>query len=57
MRIRVEFYQDEFRKIWLLDANKILIREKRDVPIEGTNLLAKYILKTMNKLAEFEKDD
>ena len=45
MRIHVDFYQDEFKKIWLMQADKIFIREKRVVPIEGKNLLANYILR------------
>ena len=57
MRVRVDFYMDEFRKIWLLQIDKLFIRLKRDVPIEGTALLSKYIIKTMRKIEEIEKEE
>ena len=56
MRIRVDFYQDEFKKIWLMQTDKIFIRERRKVPIEGKNLLADYILRQMKDLQEQEKE-
>ena len=56
MRIRVDFYQDEFKKIWLMQTDKLFIREKRKVPIEGKNLLANYILRQMKDLEDQEKE-
>ena len=39
-----------------MQTDKLFIREKRKVPIEGKNLLANYILRQMKDLEDQEKE-
>ena len=45
MRVRVDFYMDAFSKVWLMQTDRLFIRERRKVPTEGNTLLADYILR------------
>ena len=55
MSVRVDFCMDEFNKIWLMQADKLFIRRKRKVPIEGNTLLADYIIRTMRRIEMTEQ--
>ena len=50
MKIRVNFYLDEFQKFWLLETEKLFIRKRRRVPTEGSALLAEFVLRKMDKI-------
>ena len=56
MRVRVDFYMDEFGKLWLMQTDKLFIRQRRKVPTEGNTLLADYILRQMRKIEKREKE-
>ena len=44
LKMHVDFNQDEFGEIWLMNVDKILIRQTRSVPTDNGTQLADYVI-------------
>ena len=52
--MKVDFYQDDFNDIWLMQCDKVMLRKGRAVPTDKGTQIADYVLKKMNDLQNRE---
>ena len=48
--MKVEFNQDEFDEIWLMNVRDLCVRKTRYVPSDSGSQLADYVLQRMEEL-------
>ena len=51
MKMQVDFHQDEFGEIWLMQVDKLVVRKTRFVPTENKAQIADFVLKCMHEEA------
>ena len=52
--MKVDFNQDEFGEIWLMQAQDIVVRKSRSVPTDKGAKVADYVL---GKVREIEREE
>ena len=54
LRMKVDFNQDEFGEIWLMQVDNLFVRTAREVPIDKKNQVADYVL---NRIQDLEREE
>ena len=57
MKMKVEFHQDEFGEIWLLNVKDLFVRKARYVPSDNGTQLADYVLQRMEEIKKQEEKE
>ena len=55
MKMKIDFNKDEFGEIWLMNVDKLIVRQSRRVPNDNGTQLADYILNTMYQIQAKEQ--
>ena len=49
LKMKVDFNQDEFGEIWLMQVDKLIVRKARAVPSDNGTQLADFVLNYMEE--------
>ena len=49
LKMQVDFNQDEFGEIWLMNVDKLFVRKGRNVPTDDGNKLADFVLQHIER--------
>lgn len=55
LKMQVDFNQDEFGEIWLMNVDKLFVRKGRKVPTDDGNKLADFVLSHMESQAKADE--
>lgn len=54
LKMKVDFNQDEFGEIWLMNVDNLFVRKSRNVPQDNGTLLADYVLCRMQDMKKVQ---
>ena len=57
MKMKVDFNQDEFGEIWLMNVKDLCVRKSRYVPSDNGTQLADYVLRRMEEIKNQEDQE
>ena len=57
MKMKVDFNQDEFGEIWLMNVQDLCVRKSRYVPSDNGTQLADYVLRRMEEIKNKEDQE